>query len=93
MLELSGQQIQPFRFGGDEFCLLFHGYSQPEVYKVCQELQNRFSRAEIHQQCQPVSISIGVTQLLPLETSAALLERADKALYQAKLIKGDIVFL
>lgn len=93
LLELSGQQIQPFRFGGDEFCLLFHGYSQPEVYKVCQELQNRFSRTEIHQQCQPVSISIGVTQLLPLETSAALLERADKALYQAKLIKGDIMFL
>lgn len=92
LLELSTQQIQPFRFGGDEFCILFHGHTLLEVREVCQNLQDAFARAEIHHRCQPVTISIGIAEYQPGEKPSLLLERADRALYKAKQEKGSITF-
>lgn len=93
LLNLSGQRIQSFRFGGDEFCILFSGHGPEEVRKTCQTLQETFAQAEIHRRCRPVTISIGIAEYQPGEKPALLLERADRALYQAKQKKGSIVFL
>lgn len=92
LLNLSNRQIQSFRFGGDEFCILFSGHNLEEVRKICQTLQESFAQAEIHRHCQPVTISIGIAKYQPGEKPALLLERADKALYQAKQKKGSIAF-
>lgn len=92
LLEVSDQQVQPFRFGGDEFCILFCGRSLVEVRETCQKLQQRFSQAEIHRLCQPVTVSIGIAEYQPGEKPSLLLERADRALYQAKQEKGSIAF-
>ena len=93
LLGLSAHQVQPFRFGGDEFCILFSGRSLPEVRDTCRQLQLRFAEAEIHRQCQPVTVSIGIAQYQPGEKPSLLLERADNALYQAKQEKGSIKVL
>ncbi len=92
LLILSGQNVQSFRFGGDEFCILFSGLSLVEVRNLCQDLQDRFYKAEIHRRCQPVTVSIGIAEYRPGEKPALLLERADRALYQAKQQRGSIAF-
>lgn len=92
LLGLSGPQVQPFRFGGDEFCILFSGHSLSEVLETCRQLQLRFKQAEIHRQCQPVTISIGIAKYQPGEKPSLLLERADTALYRAKQERGSIAF-
>lgn len=92
LLDLSTQDIQPFRFGGDEFCILFRGHNLVEVRETCQKLQETFSQADIHRRCQPVTISIGIAEYQPGEKPSLLLERADRALYQAKQEKGSITF-
>lgn len=92
LMELSGQDLQCFRFGGDEFCILFRGYGLLEVQTTCRDLQTIFSKAEIHRLCQPVTISIGIAEYQPGEKPSLLLERADRALYRAKQEKGSIAF-
>lgn len=92
LLDLSSQQIQPFRFGGDEFCILFSGLSLVEVRDLCQKLQDDFAKAEIHRRCQAVTISVGIAEYRPGEKPSLLLERADRALYQAKQERGSIAF-
>lgn len=92
LLNLSNQNVQSFRFGGDEFCILFSGLNLVEVRDVCQKLQDSFAKSEIHQRCQPVTVSIGIAEYRPGEKPSLLLERADRALYQAKQERGSIAF-
>lgn len=90
---VSTERVIPFRFGGDEFCVVFCGDGDRKwVRAVCRDIQTRFAVEEIHRACMPVSISIGVAELQGAETPAQLLERADKALYRAKREKGSIQF-
>lgn len=94
MLELSGDDITPFRYGGDEFCVLFRGCGKDQILNVCRELQSRYAACEVNRQHQPVSISIGVAEYCRGESPARLLNRADAALYRAKQMgkKGRICF-
>lgn len=92
LLNLSTPQIQAFRFGGDEFCLLFSDLDVTQVRDLCRNLQEEFARSDLHRRFQPVTISIGITQYHPGEKSSALLERADMALYRAKQERGSIAF-
>lgn len=90
LLAAATEQIVPFRFGGDEFCVLFRGIRREEVLTACRTIQEQFLQAEIHRLCRPVSVSIGVAEHLAEERPSRLLERADAALYQAKQEKGSI---
>ena len=88
--QVSAEQIMPFRFGGDEFCVLFRGCGREEVLSVCQTIQKQFRQTEIHGLCKEVSVSIGVAEHKPEERPAQLLDRADTALYRAKQEKGSV---
>ena len=88
--QVATDRIQPFRFGGDEFCVLFRDCGREEVYSVCRSIQERFRREEIHWLCKSVSVSIGAAEHLRGERPARLLDRADTALYQAKQEKGSV---
>ena len=89
--EVSTERIVPFRFGGDEFCVVFRACEgEQQVLSVCREIQARFAAAEVHRVCRPVTISMGAAELRQDEKPAQLLERADKALYEAKKEKGSI---
>ena len=48
-------RIQAFRFGGDEFCMLFYTCSREEAEQVCCEIQTRFAEESVHKTCRPVS--------------------------------------
>jgi len=90
MLKLEVEGVQAFRFGGDEFCILFCGHEPKSVHRICAELQKQFTALDVHQRYRPVSISVGVAEYERGERPVSLLDRADASLYQAKLQKGSI---
>ena len=90
LLAASSERILPFRFGGDEFCILFYDCSREEVLNICRCLQADFSTQKIQCTGLRVSISVGVARYHPGDTPSILLNKADKALYQAKGEKGAI---
>ena len=92
LLDLSGEQMVPFRFGGDEFCVIFCGCDQERVRSACRAIQECFIRTEVNQSHKAVSVSIGVAEFRKKEPPAQLLDRADAALYRAKQNKGSICF-
>ena len=94
LLELSEEQVTPFRFGGDEFCVVFRGCEPERVEAVCRTIQARYAEVEVEQEHQTVSVSIGVAEYQKKEAPTQLLDRADKALYHAKqqARKGGICF-
>jgi diguanylate cyclase (GGDEF)-like protein len=74
------------RYGGDEFLLVMPGTRRADAQLVAQRLCDVVS-------CRPIdvsgihihaSVSIGIAEHRPHESAAALLERADVALYASK---------
>ena len=92
LLSVASDSIRPFRFGGDEFCLMFYGHSREEIHSICQQVQQSLLKKKIHSPCPPLSISIGVAQYSSTDTLSQLFDKADKALYRAKGNKGSICF-
>jgi diguanylate cyclase (GGDEF)-like protein len=76
----------PARIGGDEFLVLIEDATQPEVGMVIAEkiLERMRQPMQIGALTLPVTSSIGVGFAEHPETSVALLDLADRALYAAK---------
>ena len=74
------------RYGGEEFVVVMPEESTPIAGQVAERL--RILIAERPVACAagevPVTISIGVARQRPGDTPGALIERADRALYEAK---------
>jgi len=76
-----------FRFGGDEFAVLLPGAGTEACLVVAQRLRDRFAQEER----KGTSMSIGVAGFASPESGAALMARADAALYRAKEQGKDAV--
>ena len=77
------------RFGGEEFAIIFPGESAGAVMaaleSIRQEVGSRsLRRRSTNDELGAVTISAGFAERLPYEKAAALLERADAALYASK---------
>jgi diguanylate cyclase len=74
------------RFGGEEFCVLLPGAN----LEVCQRLGDRLLEAVRGESFRyqdisiPVTVSVGVAELMSGETVPTWIERVDRALYRAK---------
>jgi len=73
----------PFRWGGEEFVIIFPNTTQSNVEILAERLrekiaQNNFSIVK------KVTVSIGVTQYYDGESIDEMIKRADQALYEAK---------
>lgn len=79
-----------FRYGGDEFCILFPGESGEQAAKICREIGAAMERSELHRRYR-MGISIGVAEFSPEMEGQALVARADQALYRAKSAGGGVV--
>jgi diguanylate cyclase (GGDEF)-like protein len=74
------------RYGGEEFVALIDGTTEEHAMHVATRLCRRVHRLEIpvNDQCM-LSISIGIAMLKEGDDVESLIERADQAMYTAKL--------
>lgn len=71
------------RWGGEEFMMLLHGADAAQATEFAEKIRTKFASISYEAAgCQ--TVSIGVTQAKPGESSDALCTRVDKALYMAK---------
>ena len=76
-----------FRFGGEEFLILLPNVDSTETAKLAENIRRDFA-AKIFRPANnkpvQVTVSIGISTLTAQDSEAALFERTDKALYEAK---------
>jgi len=78
------------RYGGEEFCVLLPGASLRNAAKKARQICESIASTRYVLEGMPtketlgITVSIGVSALRKGDTSAALIERADRALYLAK---------
>ena len=75
------------RFGGEEFVIVFAETDEKQAVEAMRRLQRELTkRFFLHDNERLlITFSAGVAALKPNETQEAILARADKAMYQAKL--------
>ncbi len=71
------------RWGGEEFLILLQDTDADGAWQLAEKLREAVA-ARIEAGGEPVTCSFGVAQLRPGENQDQLVNRADKALYQAK---------
>lgn len=89
---LLREQLRPHdsmaRFGGEEFVVLLPGLGLIEAAQVAERLRHCLASLKQLPNIQPalpgVTISLGVAQLTAGDQLSCLLNKADKALYEAK---------
>lgn len=81
-----------FRFGGDEFCLLFHDMDVDEIKECLLQVHEDFQNSEVCKRVLKRTMSFGGAVYNKIESPSELVKRADKALYKAKENRDSIVF-
>lgn len=71
------------RWGGEEFIILLPSTHIKEAYAIAERLRKAVN-IKIEPVEYPISLSFGVAQYIPGDTTDSLLLRVDKALYKAK---------
>ncbi len=80
-----------FRFGGDEFVLLFPETASEQAAKVLKKIMTNLKKL-IRPDGTPVTMSLGIAQYRDGDTSKTLLDRSDKAMYKAKGSGGNCIY-
>ncbi|MCP3129695.1 diguanylate cyclase [Shewanella sp. KJ2020] len=78
------------RWGGEEFVILCHQSSIPLVESLCQRIAGTIREHEFSDGVR-LTCSFGIAKLMENEPMQSCFERADRALYQAKLQGRDRV--
>ncbi len=75
-----------FRYGGEEFILLLTRIKAKEAILVTERILKLIKRNKILYQDKKITmtVSIGLTQMKKNDTFESVMERADKAMYEAK---------
>jgi diguanylate cyclase (GGDEF)-like protein len=69
-----------FRFGGDEFGVLFRGLNLQECLGACERIRARFEAGNAY----GCTVSVGVARFRPGGSSEEMFAASDRALYRAK---------
>lgn len=83
MTQSFREQDMLFRFGGEEFIAIFECPSIEDMACVINRFREKVSAFNFPQ-IGKVTVSVGYTEIQPIDTSALLIDRADAALYFAK---------
>ncbi len=81
----------PFRYGGDEFCLLFCNVSMDEAVSVCQKIKTKLS--ELRFEDYPMlklTASFGLAAYSDQIDTVRLFVHSDYALYEAKELRDTV---
>lgn len=74
------------RFGGEEFVMILPGTKLDDALRVIDSIRLAIAQIGFHFRGTPVAVTIstGVTALMPNDSANSAFDRADKALYRAK---------
>ncbi len=78
-----------FRYGGDEFCMVFHAPEPGQILQTCERIRKSLEGIRLFSPCR-VGASFGLAECRPGMNPEQLLKNADSALYQAKEERGCI---
>ncbi|WP_087016441.1 GGDEF domain-containing protein [Thaumasiovibrio subtropicus] len=87
VLKSSLQKAATFRYGGEEFAILFYGHSREQCFETLERLRKRISHLSVELPTNHhlrITASIGLADSLDSEDAEAVLRNADRALYRAK---------
>ncbi|WP_317932980.1 diguanylate cyclase [Halioxenophilus sp. WMMB6] len=75
-----------FRAGGEEFALLLNTDTLVDAEKIAERIRENFCAAVVEHSGERLrcTLSAGITQLLPSDSTESFIGRADSALYSAK---------
>ena len=75
------------RLGGDEFCVLLDHADEASAIETAQRLVHSIATDEfwLDGKAVPLSVAIGMTLIQPGDSPAAVLSRADQAMYRVKV--------
>lgn len=97
LVELSGimqnfcVDSDSFRYGGDEFCILFKNKTLNQVLEVCDKIRQEFLlKFKEFKTIKPVSVSFGVSCYEKGSVPTTVIQNSDKALYESKKVKNKI---
>lgn len=81
------------RWGGEEFVAILRGVTHLELRIIAEKVCKLVARSSITrgEECLSVTISIGATMVSPGDDAAAIIQRADRALYKSKNSGRDCV--
>lgn len=77
-------QSDSFRFGGDEFCILFTDCGKGSILESLKQVQDAVNCCILEQTGQSVSVSIGVAKYCSGFSVSQLIRFADEAMYRSK---------
>lgn len=82
------------RYGGEEFLVILKDTSEEDAYKVAEKIRKKIEKLDIKGLDSPVTVSIGIS-MFPHHSSFRddLVEKADQALYYAKELGRNKVFI
>ncbi len=83
---LEEDRVSAYRFGGDEFIVLFNGKSRSEAFLSMNRFLKEISNVHIQGYDGMLSASIGIYSAIPSEQEDmdSFIEKADSAMYEAK---------
>ncbi len=83
--------MTPFRYGGDEFCLLFCDKSMEEAEAICGEIKTRVNLLCFEDYpTLLLTASFGIASISDQVDTVRLFIHADRALYEAKKVRNAI---
>lgn len=85
MKDKSKDKGTAFRYGGEEFVILFHGIELPKVMNIVEDIRTEFRCYYFNFMYKDgITCSCGIAEYIKGESSKAWFNRADAALYNAK---------
>lgn len=80
-----------FRYGGDEFCILFRDFDIEEAKNICKQIQIKLERLEFSgYPMLKITASFGLAVYRESMDGVRLFIQADYALYEAKKIRNSV---
>jgi len=86
----ASDDVIPFRFGGDEFCILFKNIRLNNAIEICKSIQTDLKESKINETVISVSVSVGISEYRKSMSATQLIQNTDAALYRSKNTKDSI---